>query len=72
MNPINDSVNNTTVFIRNIEIKLLLTFLLSILFGLNCFAQEVEKLPEMPWENIAEMNLTPGLEKTNCCPSLIM
>ena len=26
MNPINDNVNNTTVFIRNIEIKLLLTF----------------------------------------------
>jgi hypothetical protein len=32
MKPINDKVNSTTVFIRNIEIKLLLTFLLSILF----------------------------------------
>ena len=32
MKPINDKVNNTTVFIRNIETKLLLTFLVSILF----------------------------------------
>lgn len=32
MNPINDNVNNTTVFIRNIDIKLLLTFLFSKLF----------------------------------------
>ena len=45
--------------------KNLLTFLLIILFSLNCVSQEAERLPEMPWANIVEMNLVEGVSKTN-------
>ncbi len=45
--------------------KNLLTYLLIILFSLNCVSQEVEKLPEIPWANIAEMNLVDNVGKTN-------
>jgi len=45
--------------------KILLPFLLICFFCINSFAQEVEELPEMPWANIAEMNLQPNIDKTN-------
>lgn len=48
-----------------IAMKNLLTFLLIILFSLNCVSQEAERLPEMPWANIVEMNLVEGVSKTN-------
>ena len=44
--------------------KKLLTFLLFCFFSTFCFSQETEKLPEMPWANIAEMNQVPNLEET--------
>jgi sensor histidine kinase YesM len=32
---------------------------------LRCISEETEKLPEMPWANIVEMNLVEGVSKTN-------
>lgn len=48
-----------------IAMKNLLTFLLIITFSLRCISEETEKLPEIPWANIVEMNLVEGVSKTN-------
>lgn len=48
-----------------IVMKNLLTVLLIIIFSLKCISEETEKLPEMPWANIVEMNLFDNVNKTN-------
>lgn len=54
------SINSKFIAMKN-----LLTVLLIIIFSLRCISEETEKLPEMPWANIVEMNLFDNVSKTN-------
>jgi sensor histidine kinase YesM len=54
------SINSKFIAMKN-----LLTFLLITIFSFRCISEETEKLPEIPWANIVEMNLVDNVSKTN-------